>query len=307
MRRTVLIHPDELSERWIRRALDCGYTGIALHPVGGEKAAEALSDLLDKLKTASYRSLIDRAAEAGLTVEYELHAVGYLYPRERFDEFPQTFRQNREGIRTKDFNFCFSDSEAVAFVAERARELARQLYRSEPNYYFWADDARDSFCCCPRCAGMTPADQNLLLMNSVCAAIRKDVPNARVACLAYADTMEVPRTVRPAEGVFLEYAPFDRDMHLPISDQDRKHAGDVRALLDFFGREDAKVLDYWMDNSYFSKWTKPPKKYEPDREVMASDLRFYRDLGFRHVSSFACYLGDDYTALYGEPDLPPLE
>ena len=306
MRTTLLIHPDELSERWIRRASSLGYTGIALHPVGGSAAADALKDLLSKLETDDFRHLIDLARDSGLTVEYELHAAGFLYPRELFGQKPESFRMNAEGVRTSDWNFCFSDPGAMDLVLRRAKELAKKLYRSEKRFYFWADDARDCFCRCPACAGLTPSDQNLMLANALCASIREVIPDACVAYLAYADTMETPKSVRPAEGVFLEYAPFDRDMHKPVREQQKSKAGDIRELLGFFGMENAKVLDYWMDNSYFSGWQKPPKKYTPDIEVIRSDLDFYRSLGFRSVSSFACYLGEDYVSLYGEPEIPDL-
>ena len=307
MRTSVLIHPDELSESWIRRAAGHGYTGIALHPVGGNKAADALADLLERLESPAYRGLIDRVADAGLTVEYELHAAGYLFPRDGFSLHPERYRMNGDGVRTADYNLCCSDREALEEIAHRARILAGKLYRTAPYLYFWADDARDCFCHCPDCRPWSASDQNLLLMNAMLNEVRKDFPDMRLACLAYADTMEVPQNVRPAEGIFLEYAPFDRDMHRFLREQTEKQAGNVRALLDFFGKKDAKVLDYWMDNSYFSNWTKPPKYYEPDFAVVADDLEWYRSLGFEAVSSFACYLGDDYTERYGEPVLPRLD
>ncbi|MBO4366671.1 MAG: DUF4838 domain-containing protein [Clostridia bacterium] len=307
MRNTVLIHPDELSERWIARACKHGYTGIALHPVGGNDAPNTLADLLERLQSPAYRKLIDRVADAGLTVEYELHAAGYLFPRCGFETHPERFRKNQDGVRSADYNLCFSNEDALEEAAENARKLAGKLYRTEPNLYFWADDARNSFCFCEDCARMTPSDQNLFFMNRLLAAIRKDHPQMRMACLAYADTMALPVSVRPSEGIFLEYAPFDRDMHAPISGQESAKAGNVKELLAFFGRRNAKVLDYWMDNSYYSKWTKPPKKYVPDTDVVRADLAYYRSLGFETVSSFACYLGDDYVSLYGEPELPRLD
>ena len=77
----------------------------------------------------------------------------------------------------------------------------------------------------------------------------------------------------------------------------------LRNLLDFFGKDDAKVLEYWYDNSLFSKWKKPPVSFTPDSEAILRDYAFYRDLGFKNLSSFACFLGADYVELYGEPDL----
>ena len=80
---------------------------------------------------------------------------------------------------------------------------------------------------------------------------------------------------------------------------------DIQALLDVFGQKGAKVLDYWLDNSLFSDWKKPPKPFIPDAPVIHADFDYYRALGFSDFSCFACYLGDDYTALHGTPDIRP--
>ena len=68
-------------------------------------------------------------------------------------------------------------------------------------------------------------------------------------------------------------------------------------------QEDAKILEYWYDNSLFSDWKKPPRRFTPDNSLIRDDIAFYRDKGIPYISSFACYLGKDYEALYGEPDL----
>jgi len=76
-------------------------------------------------------------------------------------------------------------------------------------------------------------------------------------------------------------------------------------LLARFGSESAKVLDYWYDNSLYSNWTKPPKAFRLEGEVMRADFEYYRSLGFLDFSSFACYLGEDYESLHGDVDVKP--
>ena len=77
----------------------------------------------------------------------------------------------------------------------------------------------------------------------------------------------------------------------------------AKELLAFFGKKDAKALDYWLDNSLYSKWEKPPRKLYARADVVAEDLAFYEELGFERITTFACFLGEDYEALYGAPDL----
>ena len=63
------------------------------------------------------------------------------------------------------------------------------------------------------------------------------------------------------------------------------------------------MLEYWYDNSLFSRWKKPPKQMFPKNHLIPADLAFYRSLGFEDIASFACFLGEDYEALYGDFDL----
>ena len=149
----------------------------------------------------------------------------------------------------------------------------------------------------------------MIIMNRILTELKKEDPEARLAYLAYYGTLTPPERVKPDDGIFLEYAPIDRDHHKALSDEtSEKNVSQnchLPALLDFFGREDAKVLDYWLDNSLFSNWTKPPKAFAPDAAVINADFEYYSKMGFRDISTFACYLGEDYIALYGEPDLVP--
>ena len=81
----------------------------------------------------------------------------------------------------------------------------------------------------------------------------------------------------------------------------------VKRLLTFFGKKNSCVLEYWYDNSYFSGYKKPPKKLKVNNATIKEDLKFYLDLGFEQISSFACFLGEDYVELHKEPDLSALK
>ncbi|MBQ3859366.1 MAG: hypothetical protein II779_02490, partial [Clostridia bacterium] len=71
-------------------------------------------------------------------------------------------------------------------------------------------------------------------------------------------------------------------------------------LLAFFGSRDAKVLDYWVDNSLFSGWKLPPKKFELNAGVCRADVLGYAERGFESVTSFGCFLGENYRELWGD-------
>ena len=307
MRSEIIIHNTEISKKWIDRMADAGITVMGIHPVGGKTAHLYLTELIEQMKTPEYRNLMDYAKGRGLEIEYELHAAGYLLPRELFDTHPEYFRVNEDGERTPDLNLCASSSEALEFVSKRAAELATSLYGSSNNFYFWMDDGRSTHCHCEKCASLSPSDHQLTVLNAMLREIRKSIPDAKLAYLAYIDTIVVPEKIEPHEGIFLEYAPFEKYTNKS------ENAGELIAreqkmlkpLLKFFGETDAKVLEYWYDNSLFSNWKKPPKLFKLKEAEMNADIAELKDIGFDSIATFGCFLGEDYETLYGEVDITP--
>lgn len=308
MHSSLIIYPDELSKKWIDKMADAGVGAVGIHSRGGGWALESLKKLCELMKTDEYRSLVDYAKSRGLGFEYEMHAAGYLLPRELFGEHPEYFRMNGDGERTADFNFCVTNPEAMEIFADNAASLALSLYGSSHDFYFWMDDGHGLHCHCPSCKGLSPSDQQLLVLNRVLRKIRERIPDARVAYLAYIDTVIPPREVAAEDGIFLEYAPFHKytakgDDATELIKEEREM---LIPLMKFFSKGPRKVLEYWYDNSLYSKWTKPPKYFELDCEAMERDIAEYRAMGFDSVSSFACFLGKEYEELHGnEADAAP--
>ena len=299
---SLLIHPEELSRKWIDRMAKHGIPTLGLHPVGGKTADESLRRLVDEqVNDPAFRELLDYAHEKGLKIEYEIHAARYLLPASEFEKHPDWFRMTEDGERTPDFNLCASNEEALDYFAEQAAALAKKLYRSSDRYFLWLDDVKNSSCHCPQCQKLTPSDQQQIILNRMVQRMRKDNPNATLAYLAYVDRIDPPTSVKPAEGIFLEYAPIERNFHAPLDGSTQSKP--LEALLSLFDVKSAKVLDYWYDNSLFSKWTKPPKPFAVDEPVLEADFAFYRSLGFEDIGCFACYLGEDYEELHGDVDI----
>ena len=307
MKSNMVIHPDELSKRWIDRLADAGIEVLGIHPWGGTKATESLKNLAELVKTDGFRKLIDYAESRGLEIEYELHAAGYLMPRELFDTHPEYFRMNADGKRTNDSNFCVSNGEALDIFARNAAQLALSLYKSCNRFYFWMDDGHDLGCFCPECQKLSASDRQMLVINRMLFEIRKHIPNAQMAYLAYMDTVVPPKNIAPCDGVFLEYAPFEKytakgENAQNLIEREKKM---IAPLAEYFGNGQKKVLEYWYDNSLFSGWKKPPSKFVPDVCAMEKDMDEYRKMGFDVVCTFACFLGDDYEELHGDFDITP--
>lgn len=302
MKKALIIHPDELNKKWIDRLVSLGVQTLALHPTGGVDAHMSLSNMLDLLEQPAYRALIDYAVDCGLKIEYEMHAASFLLPRELFETRPDWFRMEEDGNRTPKYNFCVSHPAALAHAAKRAVELSRKLYRSEHRFYFWLDDLKDVQCHCPSCRKLSPSDQQLLVINTFADELRKVYPDATIAYLAYENCLPCPTQIQPHEGVFLEYADIVRARNMHIREANALHEN-IHKSLAYFGKKNSRILEYWYDNSFFSKWKKPPVAFTPDNNAIKDDVNWYLQTGFENIVSFACFLGEDYEALYGEPDI----
>lgn len=306
MKSSMLIHPDELSRTWIDRLADAGIGAVGIHPVGGKHAHRSLEDLSERMKTDKFCDLIDYAKSKGLEVEYEFHAMSYLLPRALFDTHPEYFRVNKNGERTKEYNFCVSNSEAMGLVAKNAADLAVSLYKSSHDFYFWLDDGWDLKCHCPLCRHLSASDQQIIVLNNMLREIKKQIPDARMAYLAYMDTVVPPTHTDIEDGIFLEYAPFAK--YTATKDKTElieKEKEMMIPLMRVFDRHPRRVLEYWYDNSLFSKWKKPPQKFVLDEGAMLADIAEYKSRGFDSISTFACFLGEDYETLHGDIDIIP--
>lgn len=307
-RRGLVVHPDEIDEYQIHQFVSAGLNFIGLHPVGGPKANLSMSDAIACHYQDVFQTTLKSARQLGFEVAYEGHALSWLLPRSLFAKHPDWFRMDHSGVRSSDVNLCPSCKEALDYLAGRAGELARLLDTGSNRYFLWMDDTSEGAeCLCSDCRHLSPSDQQLKVANAMLGGIRRVNPEAQLAFLAYQATLQAPRSVDPVDGVFLEYAPFRRDFGKPLSDRqcerNVREIAPLRDLISCFGSKDAKVLDYWMDNSLYSNWIKPPRKMDFRPDVMLADLMFYLDLGFEDISSFGCYLGKDYRALWGDPPI----
>jgi hypothetical protein len=295
----VVLVPSDLTLRdWPERAQRAGLTTIALHPFPTE--------VLSFIRSEDGQRFLEKCQALGIQVEYELHAMQELLPRELFARHPDLFRMNEAGERTPDANLCVSSEGALEIVAQNALTVSRALRPTTGRYFLWGDDGRP-YCRCPNCADLCDGDQALILENRVLEALRTEDPGAQVAHLAYARTLLPPRRIRPERGIFLEYAPIDRRYDLPLSSNDdatqRHHLEQLDANLKVFGREGAQALEYWLDASRFSRWKRPAMKVPFDLGVLAQDVETYGSRGIRHITTFAVWIDGEYIARYGDPPL----
>lgn len=171
-------------------------------------------------------------------------------------------------------------------------------------YHLWIDD-NSQYCHCDACRELSPSDQAMKVYNRMLIGVRRADSKGTLAYLAYQKTIQPPTSIVPSDGIFLEYAPVDRDSRFSLNDpeiaRNVAESSHIRPLLARFGTEGSQVLEYCMDVSCFYRWTPPYGELPFYRGVIRADARQYRDLGFAGFTSFACGLNGEYEARYGIP------
>ena len=298
--RGVVLYPEDLSlSDWPERAARAGLTTIALHH------GSAPSHVAAFVKSGPGQAFLERCENLRIRVEFELHAMRELLPRGLFESEKGLFRMNGQGVRTPDANLCVHSEAALEIVSLGAQRIAKDLRPTTGRYFLWGDDGAE-WCRCPKCGDLSDSDQALLLENRLLKALREVDRRATLAHLAYANTVDPPKDVKPAKGVFLEWAPIHRRYDVPYEDQRGGASGfrdsleTLEANLRVFPKDTAQALEYWLDMSRFSGWKRPVPKVPWKREVFERDLESYRKRGVRHVTTFAAWIDAEYLKVHGD-------
>ena len=271
---------------------------IGLH---SNTLTENLDSLKIFLKSPNGQLLIDLCKKNKIEVEYECHVLQEILPRSLFNNHPEYFRVDTNGVRRGDLNMCFSSEEAWFVVERNTTELLKWIQPTTNRYFFWIDDSYDGFCHCDKCNLYSPSDQALLYENRMLKIIQKVNPKASLAHLAYASTLEAPKTIKPKEGIFLEFAPIGRNYEDSLSSKQHKA---LKKNLEIFPKRTAHVLEYWLDASMFSGWDRNKWNKVPwNANYCKRDIELYRSLGICSFTTFATWmLHQHYFELYGQDE-----
>jgi hypothetical protein len=288
---------------WPQRAKAAGLTTLSTHIFPHEIAAF--------LKTDAGRKFWDDCRRYGLQVEHALHSTSDLLPRTLFDKDPSMFPMNEKGVRVRTYNLCVHSARGMEIACQHAVKYARECPSTTGRYFYYTDD-NAPMCRCPKCRGLSDSDQALLLENGLVAALRRDInPRAMLTHVAYNRLLSPPTQVKPAAGIFLEFAPISRRYDRSLGDR-RPRPGEgprhgplldaLDANLAVFGSEGAQVIEYWLDASRFSGWDRKKLCKIPwNREVFRADLQVYAQRGIRHFTTFGAWIDSDYVQRFGEP------
>ncbi len=295
--RGVVLIPEDLTlADWPEREKRAGLSTIGIHHQNSPKA------VIRWVQSDTGQRFLAQCHKLDIVVEYELHAMKELLPRDLFKKNPEWFHMNDRGDRTPDANCCVHSGRGLEIIGTNAVEFGKLLRPTSSRYFYWGDDGQP-WCSCPKCRELSPSEQSLLVEARILKALRNLDPKAQVAHLAYANSLQPPKQVTPAEGIFLEYAPINRRYDIPYAQQESGHRDGLDALdanLEVFPRETAQALEYWLDVSRFSGWKRPAVKLPWKKGVFVADVEAYRKRGIRHITTFAVWIDASYSERFGD-------
>jgi hypothetical protein len=217
----------------------------------------------------------------GIGLEYGGHVLQTLMPREQFASHPEYFPMGKDGARMARGNLCVSNPDAVRTVCEGALNYVREYPENELLHIWGADVWEGAWCDCPGCKKLSPQMQYMKIVNAV-AAEESAAGGIPVAYLAYHDTIDPDRKLRPLPNVLFEWAPRERCYIHAIDDPactiNPRYFGSLKRYIDIFdGR--GHVFEYYADAILFGGlgFATPT--------VIARDLRAYQALGIESISN----------------------
>ena len=148
---------------------------------------------------------IKLANHYGLKIEAGGSELSLLVPRKLFVFHRGLFRME-QGKRKKDHHFCPTNHRSTACIAEHAQKLfarSMQIVSIPRVFHLLPDEGfEDVWCSCPACRAFSPAEQNIIAVNSAADILAKLDPDARLSFLDFGNEPPEKAGVAPRNNMF---------------------------------------------------------------------------------------------------------
>ncbi|KAA0237475.1 DUF4838 domain-containing protein [bacterium] len=272
-RRTLILGQDALHDEWQdwmewasrNRLNDLFFhdtppsrTGRATpRPTGAAAIAADGGGWLFERWDADGRAIAAAASRRGMSLQFGGHHLPTLLPRALFGDHPGWFPL-RNGERDPRFNLCVSAPGAIGHLQEAAAAFVARFSGADI-YHIWPDDIPGGgWCECSPCSALSPSDQALIATNAIAEAVARAAPGARVAYVAYHDTVTPPEFARPSANVTILWAPRERCYAHSFADpacakNEKEYLEPFLGLLDMLGDDLSRlqVFEYYSDAILF--------------------------------------------------------
>lgn len=299
----VLTPSDFIGVNWAAKMENIGLNTLGIHSGGGHN-----HDIIENLGKTASTEFCTEFESRGIDCEYEVHAPESLIAPQLFEAHPEYFAMKYNcNKREHNSNWCVTNPDVPYIIAEGAKKLACSLHSTKQRYYFWSADQKNAFCHCKECSKYSPSELNMIGVNAIAKGIKRSIPSAKIAYLAYNGCYEVPERIEPDPSVFLEFAPYIRCYHHAINDPNcyvnQKFCTALKKLIRYFSPEESHILEYWLDSSLFSDYVKPGKKPFLSQEILQRDIDFYCSMGIKNITTFGVYMDGEYFKRHGDKEL----
>ena len=142
-------------------------------------------------------------------------AIAYVPLLEFENTHPEYFALDANGKRLHSSqgknvqtHFCMSSKGLQQLLAERVMEMME----ADPvakYFYLFPGDGEGYFCHCKECSKLGGTTDRLLFwINQVAETVARKYPDRRIVTLAYVDSANPPKKVKPAANVIVLYTPY---------------------------------------------------------------------------------------------------
>jgi hypothetical protein len=202
-----------------------------------------------------------------------VHTAAALVPAGKyFAEHPEYFYLTAGGERAPH-QVCSTDPEVLKIATATVLEALKSSPHTETISISKNDNFGDQICHCERCKKLREAEGGdmacqLVLVNGIAEAVEKEHPHVIIDTLAYLETIQVPKTMRPRKNVAVRFCNDSVGAwNKPFTPAAQCPAAAIAAAWSA-AHDRISVWDY---NVNFSHYLAPM----PNIDVMAANIRFW--------------------------------
>lgn len=217
-----------------------------------------------------------------------VHTFDRLVPPDKyFDEHPEYFMLDEDGNRSKQ-QLCMTNPDVIRLIIQRVHESLAKHPHTEIISVSKNDLVK--ICLCEGCKAMDEAEGGtnmgsmLHLVNRVAQSIEDEYPDVDISTLAYMETIELPKTVRPADNVIIRLCNDSvGSWNQPFTPAEEcKFAKLVKTWSSVHDK--IYIWDYIVN---FSHYMAPM----PNIDIIAENIRFYVDHNAKGIMTQGSYQG----------------
>jgi hypothetical protein len=233
--------------------------------------------------------------EWGGHVDYDglfVHTFNTLVPPgEYFEKHPEYFMQTKDGKRSTQ-QLCLTNPDVVRIATDSLLAIMRRSPNSEILEVSPNDGGQH--CVCPSCravddANGSPSGTLITFCNAMAEAAEKERPDIMISTLAYLDTVDAPKLVRPRQNVIVRLCNDLHSWRYPFTcftDNTGPQSKRYRDAIVGWSKvaDHLSIWDYFVNFSHYSA----PM---PNMDVLQPTVSFYANHKVKGIMMQAAYQG----------------